>query len=41
MLIGWNWIKTYLTQLVIKFVWVLFKWVGLDGQIGSGWFYYP
>ena len=41
MLIELNWINTYLTQLVIKWVWVLFKWVSLDGQISSGWFYHP
>ena len=36
MLIGFNWVNTHLTQLIIGWVWVSFKWVGLDGQMDLG-----
>ena len=36
MLIGFNWVNTHLTQLIIGWVWVSFKWMGLGGQMGLG-----
>ena len=38
---GFNWINTYLTQLIIEWVWTLFKSVGLDEQMCLGWFCHP
>ena len=36
MLIGFNWVNTHLTQLIIGWAWVLFKLVSLDEQMGLG-----